>query len=254
MSYENKSSAEEIRARFDADVERFSNLDTGQIATIDAPLAMELTTQVAAELASTRAAARTRDGAARSAIDVVDVGCGASNYTLKFLQRAPDANCTLIDLSAPMLQRAAERVSASTRGAVKIVQGDIRELDLPRESCDVIFAAAVLHHLRGEEEWRAVFAKLFATLRKGGSLWIVDLVQHSTPAVQDMMWRRFGEYLASVRDESYRDGVFAYIEKEDTPRPLLFQLDLLREVGFASVEVLHKNSVFAAFGGLKTSV
>ena len=251
MNYGNKSSVDEIRARFDVDVERFSDLESGQIATIDAPLAMELTTQVAAELANDRAAASTRDGAPRGAIDVVDVGCGAGNYTLKFLQSAPDANCTLIDLSAPMLQRAAERVSASTRGAVKTLQGDIRELDLPPNSCDVIFASAVLHHLRGDDEWRAVFAKFFAALRDGGSLWIVDLIQHSTPAVQDVMWRRFGEYLASVRDETYRDGVFAYIEKEDTPRPLMFQLDLLREVGFASVEVLHKNSVFAAFSGIK---
>ena len=29
--------------------------------------------------------------------------------------------------------------------------------------------------------------------------------------------------------EQYRDQVFAYVEKEDTPRPLLFQLDLLRQ-------------------------
>jgi hypothetical protein len=47
------------------------------------------------------------------------------------------------------------------------------------------------------------------------------------------------------------DHVFAYVEKVDTPRPLLFQLDLLRHVGFSQVEVLHKNVCFAAFGALK---
>jgi hypothetical protein len=34
-----KSTVDEIRQRFDADVERFSNLDVGQSATVDAPLA-----------------------------------------------------------------------------------------------------------------------------------------------------------------------------------------------------------------------
>ena len=43
-----KSTVDEIRQRFDADVERFSNLDTGQSATVDAPLAMALVAQAAA--------------------------------------------------------------------------------------------------------------------------------------------------------------------------------------------------------------
>ena len=43
-----KSTIDEIRARFDADVERFSNLATGQISTVDAHLAMELISCAAA--------------------------------------------------------------------------------------------------------------------------------------------------------------------------------------------------------------
>lgn len=35
--FSNKSTREEIRARFDNDVDRFSNLETGQQTTIDAP-------------------------------------------------------------------------------------------------------------------------------------------------------------------------------------------------------------------------
>jgi len=31
----------------------------------------------------------------------------------------------------------------------------------------------------------------------------------------------------------------------------MFQLDLLRAVGFAAVEALHKNGCFAAFGAVK---
>ena len=78
-----------------------------------------------------------------------------------------------------------------------------------------------------------------------------DLVESAIPAVQRLMWTRYGEYLATLKDESYRDHVFAYVEKEDTPRPLTYQLDLLREVGFAQVDGLHKNVCCAAFGGVK---
>ena len=44
----NKSTTDEIRERFDQDVDRFSNLDVGQTSTIDAPLTMELITRAAA--------------------------------------------------------------------------------------------------------------------------------------------------------------------------------------------------------------
>ena len=66
-----------------------------------------------------------------------------------------------------------------------------------------------------------------------------------------MMWQRYGEYLAAFKGDAYREQVFAYIAQEDTPRSLLFQIDLLRQVGFQDVELLHKNSCFAAFGARK---
>lgn len=232
-----KSSVDDIRRRFDADVERFSNLETGQSATVDAPLAMELVTE---------AAAVTPD-----AMSVLDVGCGAGNYTLKLLERLPELDVTLVDLSRPMLERAIERLRPATRGRIEPVHGDIREIEIAAESHDIIVAAAVLHHLRTDDEWIAVFGKFHTALRPGGSLWIFDLVESGIPAVQALMWRRYGEYLVSLRNEAYRDHVFAYVEQEDTPRPLVWQLDRLREAGFAKVDVVHKNGCFAAFGAVK---
>jgi tRNA (cmo5U34)-methyltransferase len=233
-----KSTVEEIRQRFDADVERFSNLETGQSATVDAPLAMALVAQAAA---ATTPHAR----------HVLDVGCGAGNYTLKLLEFLPNLDASLIDLSQPMLDRARERVSRATTGRITTIQVDIREAKLLDGEFDIVLAAAVLHHLRTDEEWRKVFAAFHQALRPGGSVWVFDLVESSIPAVGQLMRRRYGEYLTGLKDEAYRDHVFAYVEKEDTPRPLLFQLDLLRQVGFAQVEVLHKNVCFAAFGAVK---
>ena len=78
-----------------------------------------------------------------------------------------------------------------------------------------------------------------------------ELLIQSTPPVQAVMRARYGDYLTRLKGEAYRDQVFAYIEQEDTPRPLLFQIDMLRKVGFSQVEILHKNSCFAAFGAIK---
>lgn len=233
-----KSTVDQIRQRFDNDVERFSNLDTGQSATIDAPLVLDLITAVAA---ATNPAAT----------HVLDIGCGAGNYTLKLLERLPDVDVTLIDLSKPMLDRALQRIGAVTRNNITALQGDIRSLSLPNQRYEIILAAAVFHHLRSDAEWEAVFSKCYTALKPGGSLWISDLIAHDDPAVQAVMWQRYGEYLTQLKGEAYRDQVFGYIEQEDTPRPLLYQLHLLKQVGFRTVEVLHKHTMFAAFGAVK---
>ena len=233
-----KSTVQQIRERFDNDVERFSHLETGNSAQVDSVLSLELIAEAAA-------------GTNPNAQSLLDVGCGAGNYSLKILQRLPSLDVTLLDLSQPMLQRAQQRVSVATRGRVCTVQADIREASLGEMQFDIIVAAAVLHHLRTEEQWRAVLAKLHRTLKPAGTLWIFDLVQHAMPEVEHQMWDRYGHYLTAMKDESYRDHVFGYIEQEDTPRPLLFQLELLRATGFREVDLLHKNACFAAFGARK---
>lgn len=233
-----KSTPEEIRARFDNDVERFSDLETGQTATIDASLMLELVS---------RAAPLTTPGAQR----LLDVGCGAGNYALKLLEQFPGLAVDLVDLSRPMLDRARERLSSAGSGPLRTICSDIRTVSLEPGSYDLITAGATLHHLRHPAEWTSVFGKLFAALRVGGSLWIVDLVAHELESVQQVMWQAYGEYLTSMQDEAYRDHVFQYIEREDSPRPLLWQLDLLRASGFSQVELIHKNGPFAAFCAVK---
>ncbi len=234
-----KSTIDEIRERFDRDVERFSNLETGQSATIDSPLMLNLVAQAAA-----KATPRARS--------VLDVGCGAGNYTLKLLEQLPGLDCALVDLSRPMIDRAHERVSGATTGRVETIQGDIRTIDLGADRFDVILAAMVLHHLRTDEEWRSVLSAFHQALRPGGTVWIADHIRHESPTIQAMMTERWGEYLVGFQGESYRDKVFAYVEKEDTPHTLTFQMDMLRQVGFPTIEILHKHNLFAAFGAKKS--
>ena len=233
-----KSTIKEIRERFDKDVERFSNLDTGQVSTIDASISLELITDSAKRIIP-------------QATKLLDIGCGAGNYTLKMLTKLPDLNCTLIDLSKPMLDKAYERVSKETKGVVKIIQGDIRDIGLQNDYYEIILAGAVLHHLRDDSDWEFVFTKLFRALSQGGCLMISDIVKQDSEILSDYFWEKYGDYLINAGGKDYKTKVFEYIEKEDSPRSLIYQLDLMKKVGFRSIEILHKNICFASYGGVK---
>lgn len=233
-----KSSPETIRLNFDQQVERFSNLETGQTTAIDSPLCMELIARSAALLNP-------------DATHVMDLGCGGGNYAVKVTSFLPDVNCTLIDLSANMLEKAKERVLKNSKGTVNALQGDYRDIEFGENIYDVVTAGTTLHHLRDDREWELVFEKVFKALKKGGTFWINDIVLSETDEINQMMldgW--IGEMKKHHNDEEVEMYLNRY-ETEDTPRTLSYQLDLMKRVGFRGTIVLHKHFNFAAFGARK---
>ncbi|HKM92057.1 MAG TPA: methyltransferase domain-containing protein [Prolixibacteraceae bacterium] len=233
-----KSSPETIRQNFDQQVERFLNIETGQTTAIDSPLCMELISQ-AAKLTNPKA---TR---------ILDLGCGGGNYAVKMATLMPHVDCTLIDISSNMVEAAKKRVEEIITGKVKAIQGDYRNIELKKNSYDIITAGTTLHHLREENEWELVFGKVFRALKPGGSFWINDVVISETEELNKMMLEGWISKLKKQITESELDLYLKRYETEDTPRTLTYQLDLLKKIGFSKTIVLHKHFNFAAFGGIK---
>ena len=233
-----KSTVEEIRKRFDAEADLYTDLETGQVSAVDSALAMSLVAEAAAVTTP-------------HATHLLEVGCGGGNYTLKLLERMPHLNVTLVDLSRVMLDLAVPRVCPMTIGTVETLQSDIRDADFGKGRFDIVLASAILHHLRTDDEWRTVFQKLHDALKPRGSFWIFDIVESPLPEVQAIHWRQYGDYLTAAGGDAFRRELYERIIAEDTPRSVPFQLDLLRAVGFREVELLHKNSCYAAFGAVK---
>jgi len=234
----NKSTIEEIRERFDKDVERFSNLETGQVTTIDAKLCLELIAEAANRINP-------------KAKTLLDIGCGAGNYTLKMLQKNPDLHCSLLDLSKPMLEKAEERVKEISKNPIMTFHGDFRDAKIEDNYYDIILAGAVMHHLREEEDWERTFEKIFRILKKGGCFMVSDFIAQDNSLIHEYTMEQYGDYLEGLAGKEYRKTVLDYVEREDSPRSILYQLDLMKKVGFSQVEILHKNVCFGAFGGIK---
>ena len=80
---------------------------------------------------------------------------------------------------------------------------------------------------------------------------ISDLVSQEDPAIDAYIWEKYGDYLEGLNGRAYREHVLAYVAKEDSPRPMSYQLELLKKVGFKKTDILHKNLCFGAFGAVK---
>ncbi len=233
-----KSTPEAIRRNFDQQVERFSNIETGQTTAIDSPLCMELISQ-AAKLTNPNASS------------IMDLGCGGGNYAVKVASLLPHVDCTLIDISSNMVEAAKTRVEQIISGKVTAIQGDYRKIELEENRFDIITAGTTLHHLRDDEEWELVFGKIFRALKPGGSFWINDIVLAETDEINEIM---LGGWLSELRKQVSEEEISIYRERyetEDTPRTLSYQLELMKRIGFNKTILLHKHFNFAAFGGIK---
>jgi len=117
---------------------------------------------------------------------VIDVGCGCGETTLALARRVAPAGQVLgVDLSAPMLARAAERARAAGLGdVIRFENADAQTHRLPAGAFDVAYSRFGVMFFADPA---AAFANLRTTLRPGGRLAFVcwqTLVQNrwlSTP-------------------------------------------------------------------------
>jgi tRNA (cmo5U34)-methyltransferase len=233
-----KSTPEAIRRNFDQQVERFSNIETGQTTAIDSPLCMELVSQ-AARLTNP------------DATNIMDLGCGGGNYAVKVASLMPNVDCTLVDISGNMVEAAKTRLEQIVTGKVTAIQGDYRQVELGENGFDIITAGTTLHHLRGDDEWELVFGKIYRALKPGGSFWINDIVLAETDEINEMM---LSGWMSTLKKQISEEEIVMYRERyetEDTPRTLSYQLELMKHIGFSKTILLHKHFNFAAFVGIK---
>lgn len=235
-----KESPEQLRERFDNDVDRFSDEEKGQEAIADAALVLNM---VERGITAMHPDAR----------DLCDLGCGGGNFSVRISRKLPKIGVTLVDLSRVMLDRAVERLQAQNVDVKSVFQGDIREFDFPDESFDVVVASASLHHLRSREEWKTVFQNVFRSLRAKGSFWICDIAKHENPEIETLQRERYADFLADLKDRAFQEEVFRLIELSDTPETIDFQIRTLREAGFEQLDLVHKNMLYFSLVARKLS-
>ena len=233
-----KRTASEIGAYFNGEVERFSDLSRGQASIKDAKLMMDILAEAAAALIP-------------NAKNILDIGCGAGNQTLNLLRIFPGASCTLLDLSPAMLARARERVGTLIPGRMELIQGDLRTAPLPEGKFDVAAAAAVLHHLRDDEDWKRGLSRIHSWLRPGGVLLVSDLIRHENPEIETRFKERYESFLRETLGEAEAERILRSIAESDTPSTIEYQFELLRKLGFRELGLLHKNLLFAAYYAVK---
>lgn len=117
---------------------------------------------------------------------LADVGCGTGSLTFELARFAHKV--IGIDLSKEMLRRARENAKEKAIRNVAFRHADALKLPLDSRSVDALFCVMVLHFLPDPERAMAEFCRV---IRPGGSVILVDLVQHSQEWMREQMAHRW---------------------------------------------------------------
>ena len=115
-------------------------------------------------------------------LTLADIGCGTGSLTFELARFA--ARVIGIDLSQEMLRRARTGAAERSIENVEFRQGDVLKLPLDAHSVDAAFCVMVLHFFPNPE--RAI-AGLCRIVRPGGSVILVDLVEHKQEWMREQM-------------------------------------------------------------------
>jgi ubiquinone/menaquinone biosynthesis C-methylase UbiE/DNA-binding transcriptional ArsR family regulator len=117
---------------------------------------------------------------------IADVGCGTGSLTFELARFAEKA--IGVDLSTQMLRRARGLAKEKHVSNVEFRMGDALKLPLRSKQVDAAFCVMVLHFLAEPE--RAI-KELCRITRSGGSVIIVDLVDHKQEWMREQMAHRW---------------------------------------------------------------
>jgi tRNA (cmo5U34)-methyltransferase len=197
-----------------------------------------------------------------AAVDnVADLGCGGGAVASAVLARYPQARCTLVDFSEPMLRAARERFASSVPAAHFVVA----DLAAPawasavadRTPFDVVVSGYAIHHLPDRRK-RELYAEIFGLLGPGGMFVNVEHVASRSAWIEGISDTLLIDSLYAFHHQQGSDKTRAQVADEFVHRPdkaanilapVETQCEWLRDCGFTDVDCYFKAFELAVFGG-----
>jgi tRNA (cmo5U34)-methyltransferase len=195
----------------------------------------------------------------REVVRFLDLGSGDGATSELLLDASPRVTGVLVDLSPPMLERAAVRLERFP-GRWQALRGDLAgegwAAALPAGRYDAVVSSFAIHHLAPAEK-RGLFADLLELLEPGGMFLNMDIVTVAGPLQGLFEEEMANNHLRAQREQGggrsdteieheFHAGFDS--DDEDQPDSAEQQVSWLADAGFANPEIHFKWGEAAIYG------
>jgi len=171
-------------------------------------------------------------GVIRAGETVLDIGSGSGTDVLiasRLVGR--DGRVIGLDLTEAMRDKLRANASVAGAGNVEVLEGNVEEIPLPDASIDVVTSNGVLNLVPDKAK---AFREIARVLKPSGRLQLADIVVGTLPSdacrAQPELWAEC--IVGATREDDY--------------------VRMLRDAGFARVEMLKQLDYFSASGSAET--
>lgn len=126
---------------------------------------------------------------------VLDLGCGTGNFSIKLAQKG--CQITGIDISEPMLEKAAEKAS-NLNLAINFIKADALNLEFEANFFDSVFSMATIEFI---EDLEKLMQELKRVVKPGGKILLGTIRKESD-------WGRLYQKQAQKEESVFGDAIF----------------------------------------------
>lgn len=180
---------------------------------------------------------------------ILDLGCGTGNLTLRVLEMFPEAQITALDLSEEILG-VCRRQCGDDR--TTYLQQDFGQLDLPDAGFDLVVSSIAIHHIDDTAK-QVLFRNVLASLRPKGIFTFVDQFRGETPAIYEkhmQVWKSFTDS-KGVPSEEWQMWM-EHQDQHDFHATVSEQMRWLSEAGFVEVDCIWKHVLWTLLTARKS--
>ena len=186
----------------------------------------------------------------KSNLDIYDLGSSTANLLLELssIDELKNANLVGIDSSSAMIEKSTKKAEAYGR-EIKFICSDFLDIDI--SSADIIIANYTMQFIRPAKRTDAI-KKIYDSLKTGGVFFMSEKVSSINTMLDRYMIERYHQYKIG---QGYTMGEITKkreaLENILVPYTMQENLQMLKDTGFSTTEILLKWINFTTFASIK---
>lgn len=180
-------------------------------------------------------------------LNILDLGCGTGNASLRIKKNFPNSTITCLDLAENMINICKKNFKDFSN--MKYIVGDFFKFDFEDEY-DVVISSLAIHHLTCDEK-KDLYLKIFNSLKNNGIFYNADPIEDDSDYLNQLNKDMWKSHLEKSLSETEIQEIFDRTGEQDKPSLLLEQLAWFNDIGFKEINVTWKYYGYAVYGGKK---